>query len=109
LVIDNDEPAKPDLAPWLPALWVDEDVRGQGIASALLEEAARRCAAQGVPRLYLNSRPALQDFYTARGWRILERGVGAHGATVYETVIGQADCTTASVARWTAGRRLLPA
>jgi GNAT superfamily N-acetyltransferase len=69
-VIDNDEPAKPDLAPWLAALWVDEDMRGRGIAGALLEEAARRCAGLGVPRLYLNSRPALRDFYTARGWRI---------------------------------------
>ena len=84
LVIDNDEPAKPDLAPWLAALWVDEDVRSQGIAGALLDEAARRCAGLGVPRLYLNARPALQDFYTARGWRILERGVGAHGVTVYD-------------------------
>jgi hypothetical protein len=37
-----------------------------------------------VPRLYLNSRPALQDFYTAGGWRILERGVGALGVTVYD-------------------------
>ena len=84
LVIDNDESAKPDLAPWLAALWVDEDVRGQGIAGALLEEAVRRCAGLSVPRLYLNSRPVLQDFYTARGWRILERGVGAHGVTVYD-------------------------
>jgi GNAT superfamily N-acetyltransferase len=84
LVIDNDAPAKPDLAPWLAALWVDEDARGRGIAGALLEAAARRCADLGVPRLYLNSRPALQDFYTAQGWRILERGVGAHGVTVYD-------------------------
>jgi GNAT superfamily N-acetyltransferase len=83
-VIDNDEPAKPELTPWLAAPWVDEHVRGQGIAGALLDEAARRCTALGVPRLYLNSRPALQDFYTARSWRILERGVGAHGVTVYD-------------------------
>jgi GNAT superfamily N-acetyltransferase len=81
-VIDNDEPARPDLTPWLAALWVDEDVRGQGIAGALLEEAARRCAGLGVPQLYLNARPALQDFYTTRGWRI--RGVGAHGVTVHD-------------------------
>jgi GNAT superfamily N-acetyltransferase len=84
LVIDNDESAKPDLAPWLAALWVDEDVRGQGIAGALPEGAVRRCAGLGVPRLCLNSRPVLQDFYTARGWRILERGVDAHGVTVYD-------------------------
>jgi GNAT superfamily N-acetyltransferase len=83
-VIDNDELARPDLTPWLAALWVDEVVRGRGIAGALLDEAASRCAALDVPRLYLVLRPALQDFYTARGWRILERGVGAHGVTVYD-------------------------
>jgi GNAT superfamily N-acetyltransferase len=55
LVIDNDEPARPDLTPWLAALWVDEAVRGRGIAGALLDEAARRCAAPGPKRLRLTS------------------------------------------------------
>jgi hypothetical protein len=59
-------------------------VRSQSIAGALLKEAARRCAALGVARLYFNSRPALQGFYRSRGWRILERDVGAQGVTVYD-------------------------
>jgi GNAT superfamily N-acetyltransferase len=92
LVIDNDEPAKPDLSPWLAALWVDEAVRGRGIAGALLDEAARRCAALGVPRLYLVSRPALQDFYTARGWRIVERDVGVHVQTLYVRHLDRKGC-----------------
>jgi GNAT superfamily N-acetyltransferase len=91
-VIDNDEPAKPDLTPWLAALWVDEVARGRGIAGALLDEAARRCAALDVPRLYLVSRPALQNIYPARGWRIVERDVGAHGLTVYVRHLDRNGC-----------------
>lgn len=49
----------------------------------MMDEAAQRSRALGIPRLYLVSRPALRDFYTARGWRILEQGVGAHAQTLY--------------------------
>ena len=83
LVIDNDEPAKPDLTPWVAAVWVDEGARRRGIARAMMDEAARRCRALGVPRLYLASRPALQGFYTARHWRMMEEGVGEYGQTLY--------------------------
>ena len=83
LVIDNDEASRPDLTPWLAALWVDEDVRKQGIAVALLEEGVRRCGALGVKSVYLVSRPALRDFYTRLGWRVLEDGVGEAGLTLY--------------------------
>jgi GNAT superfamily N-acetyltransferase len=92
LVIDNDEPARPDLSPWLAALWVDEAVRGRGIAGTLLDEAARRRAALDVPRLCLVSRPELQDFYTARGWRIVERDVGAHAQTLYVRRLDRNGC-----------------
>jgi len=82
-VIANDEEARPELTPWLAALWVDESERRQGIAAALLKEAARRCAALQIERLYLGSRPALRDFYASRSWRVLEQGVGAHALTLY--------------------------
>ena len=57
-------------------------MRRQGIAAALLDEGVRALARSG-QRLYLNSLPALQPFYTGLGWRIVE-GVGAHRLTVYE-------------------------
>jgi predicted N-acetyltransferase YhbS len=88
LVIDNDEDARPNLTPWLAALWVDEAMRGQGIAAALLDEGAQRTAARGVPRLYLVSRPALQGFYTRLGWRIIEENVGSHRQTLYVRELG---------------------
>lgn len=88
LVIDNDEPATPDLTPWLAALWVDEAVRGHGIARALLDEAARRCAPLGVPRLYLVSQPVLRDFYARHGWHVLEDEVGRHRQVLYARELG---------------------
>jgi len=87
LVIDNDEPAKRELTPWLAALWVDEAMRGKGIAGALLGTAASRCRTLGVPRLYLTSRPALRGFYTERGWRIEEETVGKAALTLYSRTL----------------------
>jgi GNAT superfamily N-acetyltransferase len=82
LVIDSDEPARPNLKPWVAAVWVDEDMRSRGIARALIDEAVQRCGALGVARVYLTSRPALKPFYTGLGWRVLEDG-GKHGQTLY--------------------------
>ncbi len=83
LVIENDEPTRPDLTPWLAALWVDEPFRGRGIAAGLLEQAVRRCKALGVERLHLVSRPALRGFYVKLGWQVLEEEVGVHRLTLY--------------------------
>jgi GNAT superfamily N-acetyltransferase len=88
LVIDNDEPAKPELGPWVAAVWVDEPMRKRGVARALIDEAVRRAGALGVPRLYLISRPALRSFYIGLGWRVLEEGVGKHRQTLYVREIG---------------------
>jgi GNAT superfamily N-acetyltransferase len=83
LVIADDLSERPSLTPWLAALWVDEPMRGRGIAALLLEDGARRTGALGVERLYLNSRAHLQGFYTGLGWSIVEEGVGPHALTVY--------------------------
>jgi GNAT superfamily N-acetyltransferase len=83
LVIDSDEEARPALTPWIAAVWVDEDARGQGIAAAFLEEGLRRCAALGVPKVYLSARPRMHGFYSTRGWTELERDVGKHALTLY--------------------------
>jgi GNAT superfamily N-acetyltransferase len=83
LVIQNDLAERPELKPWLAALWVDKPMRQRGVASALLEEGVRRAGALGVERLFLSSRAALQGFYTGLGWTIIEQGVGPHVQTVY--------------------------
>jgi predicted N-acetyltransferase YhbS len=83
LVIDNDEPARPNLGPWVAAVWVDESRRKRGIAQALIDAALHRTAALGVARIYLVSRPALRPFYTRLGWREIEDEVGDHRLVVY--------------------------
>jgi predicted N-acetyltransferase YhbS len=88
LVTDSDEPAKPDLRPWLAALWVDEAFRCQGIATGLIEQAARRTRILGVQRLYLVSRPALRDFHVRRGLKLLEEGAGKHRQMLYALELG---------------------
>lgn len=65
------------------AVWVDEVMRGQGVARTLIDEAVRRAGDLGVSKIYLVSRPALRPFYAELGWTVLEEGVGKHGLTLY--------------------------
>ena len=99
LVIGSDEPARPDLTPWIAAVWVDEDRRKQGVAAALLQEAIRRSAALGVERLYLSSRPAMRDFYTKQGWRPIDQDVGEAKLIVYDYIIPGAPRSVPSTMR----------
>jgi GNAT superfamily N-acetyltransferase len=99
LVIESDEPARPDLTPWIAAVWVDENMRKQGVAAALLQEAIKRSAALGVERLYLSSRPALRDFYTKLGWRPIDHDVGESKLIVYDYIIPGAPRSVPSTMR----------
>jgi predicted N-acetyltransferase YhbS len=99
LVIESDEPARPDLTPWIAAVWVDEEMRKQGVAAALIQEAIRRSQALGIERLYLLSRPALRDFYTKLGWRPIEDNVGEARLIVYDYIIPGAPRSVPSTMR----------
>jgi GNAT superfamily N-acetyltransferase len=98
-VVDSDEPARPELTPWLAALWVDEAMRKQGVATALLSEATRRSAALGVERLYLSARPALRGFYTKLGWQPIEDNVGEARLTVHRYIIPGSPKSVPSIMR----------
>ena len=99
LVIESDESSRPNLTPWLAALWVDEDRRKQGVAAALLDEAIRRSAALGVGQLYLIARPALRDFYARQGWEPIEDGVGDDRLTVHRYIMPGAPKSVPSIMR----------
>ena len=97
LVIDDDEPARPGLGPWIAAVWVDEAYRKRGIARAMIDAAQQRTAALGIARIYLVSRPALRPFYEELGWREIEDEVGAHRLVVWERDLdGMRICSPAS-------------
>ncbi len=99
LVIESDESSRPKLTPWLAALWVDEDMRKQGVAASLLDEAIRRSAALGVGQLYLIARPALRDFYAKKGWEPIEDGVGEARLTVHRYIMPGAPKSVPSIIR----------
>ena len=68
-VIENDFHDRKDLAPNVCAVYTDEDVRGNGIAGALLNHVCEDMHRRGVDTLYL-----LTDhtgFYERYGWTFL--------------------------------------
>jgi GNAT superfamily N-acetyltransferase len=82
-VIASDLEERPQLTPWVAAVWVDPHARSRGVGGALVERAARDCFALGIARAYLCARPALTSFYERLGWIPVERDVGEHGLTVF--------------------------
>lgn len=68
-IIANDFHDRPDLAPNLCALYVEERFRGRGIAGGLLEHARAQAASHGFDSLYLVTE--LEGFYENRGWEYM--------------------------------------
>ena len=75
-VIENDCVHRPQYAPWVAAVYVKPELRGQGVASALLQEAARIAARVPVQGLYIDCHVKTAPVYEKSGWTILEREVG---------------------------------
>ncbi len=69
-----DLPIRPNLTPWLAAVIVTPDYRGNGVGGLLVTEVERlareRC---GFESIYLFTTDAA-DFYRQRGWRLREHG-----------------------------------
>ena len=82
-VIASDLEERPQLSPWIAAVWVEEDARRRGIGAALVNRAAQDCFALGVSRAYLCARPRMTGFYEALGWTVVECNVGPHHLSVF--------------------------
>jgi GNAT superfamily N-acetyltransferase len=82
-VIASDLEERPQLTPWVAAVWVEPHARSHSVGGTLVERAARDCFALGIARAYLCARPALTGFYERLGWIATEREVGKHGLTVF--------------------------
>lgn len=81
--IASDLEARPDLGPWVAALWVEPAFRGQGIGEALMAEAVAQLRRQGFDKIYLCARAPLRQYYLARGAMLVEQGVGADQLDVF--------------------------
>lgn len=81
--IASDLEARPNLGPWIAALWVEPTYRGQGVGEALILEAVARLRAQGFDKIYLCARARLRQYYLARGAMLLEQGVGGDELDIF--------------------------
>jgi GNAT superfamily N-acetyltransferase len=81
-VIENDCKHRPQYAPWVAAVYVKPEWRGQGVASALLQEAARIGMRVPLEGLYIDCHVKTAPVYEKSGWRILEREVGDKDSVV---------------------------
>ena len=75
-VIENDCVHRPQYAPWVAAVYVAPSHRKHGVASAILQEAARIASRAGIAGLYIDCLAVTAPVYERNGWTILEREVG---------------------------------
>lgn len=66
-VIENDFHKRPDLAPNICAVYVEEEYRRHGLAKKLLDRAAEDLARQGINSVYLIT--THDSFYEKCGWK----------------------------------------
>lgn len=83
-LIQNDFVDRTDLYPYLCALYVEQDRRGQALGSVLLANGRREAARLGFARLYLCTDHI--GYYEKYGWRHIGAGHHPDGSTsrIYE-------------------------
>ncbi|MDB5585100.1 MAG: N-acetyltransferase [Devosia sp.] len=81
--IASDLEERPDLTPWIAALWVEPDDRGGGLARALVERAVQALFDQRHAQVYLYANAPMRSFYLGLGWTLLEEQVGQHGVDIF--------------------------
>jgi predicted N-acetyltransferase YhbS len=83
-VIKSDLAERPNLTPWIAAVWVDQEYRKHRMGSALVEAAEQRSRERGEHALYLCCAPELRPFYSGLGWTEIESNVGPNRTCVFE-------------------------
>ncbi|QOC22585.1 GNAT family N-acetyltransferase [Wenzhouxiangella sp. AB-CW3] len=71
-LVDNDMKNRPELSPWLAAVYVKPECRRSGIASMLISYAEEVAISLCVETLYLFTE-SQEEFYTRKGWKLIER------------------------------------
>ncbi|WP_299755844.1 GNAT family N-acetyltransferase [uncultured Pontibacter sp.] len=82
LLIESDGvDALPDLKPWLAALYVLPEYRGQGVGKLLVQGLEQHAYQAGFQDLYLVATDRV-SFYYELGWRVHTKLVGETGITI---------------------------
>ena len=76
-VIASDMQECLELSPWVAAVWVEPQHRGQGVGTALIREALDRAFQRGFERVHLGAEAARRSFLERIGWELVEKGIGA--------------------------------
>ncbi len=82
-VISSDLEDRPELTPWVAAVWVDPEYRTLEIGRALVTRAATDAFALGFDRIYLCAAKSRHNFYVRQGWVPIEQDVGARNLSVF--------------------------
>lgn len=82
LVSDLDE--RPELSPWVGALWVEPEFRSQGVATALVKMALGEISAVGHEVAFLCATAEKREMYQKQGWRLNQEKVGQSVLDVFE-------------------------
>jgi predicted N-acetyltransferase YhbS len=83
LGIASDMDDRPQYSPWVAAVWVEPQYRGQNVGRSLVSFAAEACLNQGFERVFLCARPERHTFYERQGWLLKERDVGEKQLNIY--------------------------
>lgn len=69
----NDLPERPEYQPWLAALYVLPDFRGQGVADRLVRDMLDHLSGLGYETIYAKTETRSRyDYYMQKGWKLLE-------------------------------------
>jgi len=92
-LIASDLEERPQLSPWVAAVWVEPHARQHGIGGALVDHAAEACFALGIARAHLCARRERTGFYQRLGWTLVEQDVGPFQLGVFihdaRTILGE--------------------
>ena len=78
---------RPDIAPWLGSLVVDQAYQKQGIGNMLIDAVKNKARDLGFNKLYLFAfDPTIPNYYTRLGWSIIDMDeFKGHPVTLMET------------------------
>ena len=88
-LIHSDMEERPQLSPWVAAVWVEPSERKRGVGRALIAEAAKIASSVGYRAVYICCRPELESFYSRIGWWVVEQAAGAKRLSVLKLDLGR--------------------